>query len=54
MKGELKLRRGQKNCLLGFYHKRHENNRIGVRYIKNGELKTAFFDEMDPIIIANQ
>lgn len=53
MKGELKLRKGQKNSLLGFYRKSREHSRIGVRYISNGEVHTAFFDYLDPIIISN-
>jgi hypothetical protein len=44
MKGELKLRKGQKNSLLGFYRRSNHHNRIGVRYIKDEEVKTAFFD----------
>ena len=53
MKGELKLRKGQKNNLLGFYRKSNHHNRIGVRYIKNEEVKIVFLDYLDPIVILN-
>jgi hypothetical protein len=52
-KGELKLRKGQKNNLLGFYRRSHHHNRIGVRYIKDDKIMTAFFDYLDPIVILN-
>ena len=54
MKGELKLRKGQKNKLLGFYRMHNNQNRIGVRYIKNDEIKTKFFDYLDPIFIGEE
>lgn len=53
MKGELKLRKGQKNKLLGFYRKNNNQTRIGIRYIKNDEVKTKFFDYLDPIVITD-
>jgi hypothetical protein len=53
MKGELKLRKGQKQSLLGFYRKESSHSRIGVRYIKNEEVKTVFFDYLDPIVISS-
>ena len=51
MKGELKIRKGQKDSLLGFYRKRNIHNKIGIRYIKEGKTKTVFFDYLEPIVI---
>ena len=49
MKGELKIRKGEKNGLLGFYFNDQQSNKIAVRYSYKKQTKLVFYDEEDPI-----
>jgi len=52
MKGELKLRKGDKSSLLGFYRRDATHNRIGVRYTRGIESTVEYFDYLDPIVLS--
>jgi hypothetical protein len=49
MKGELKLRKGDKSILLGFYRTSPEQTRIGLRYRQGEATKTVFFDHQEAL-----
>jgi Holliday junction resolvase len=50
-KNELKIRKGDKSKLLGFYRKDNSHNLIGVRYSREGSSKIKFFHIDDPLMI---
>jgi hypothetical protein len=50
-KNELKLRKGDKSKILGFYRKNSNCNKIGVRYSRQGVMRVEYFNYNDAILI---